>query len=117
MAVRNYRYFFAFVSMTVLLIFYMMVVMVVRVVLRVVVEGDGSVEKALEIVASGKAGVYSCRSRCDEIVIGRSTQLQCRAQEAHSFFFARYICLHRRGVVRCDGLVFSIARSHKRVSD
>ncbi|CAM9679847.1 unnamed protein product, partial [Scytosiphon promiscuus] len=52
-AVRNYRYFFAFVSMTVVLIFYMMLAVVARVVLRVVVEGDGSIEKALEIVASG----------------------------------------------------------------
>lgn len=54
MAVRNYRFFFAFVTATVVLIFYMMVVMVARVVLRVVVEGDGSIEKALEVVASGE---------------------------------------------------------------
>eukprot|EP00752_Nemacystus_decipiens_P006989 g6269.t1 len=52
-AVRNYRYFFAFVGATVVLIFYMMAAILARVVLRLVVEGDGSVEKGLEIVASG----------------------------------------------------------------
>lgn len=52
-AVRNYRFFFAFVGATVVLIFYMMAAMVARVVLRLAVEGDGSVERALEVVASG----------------------------------------------------------------
>lgn len=54
MAVRNYRYFFAFVGATVVLIFYMMAGMVARVVLRLAVEGDGSVERALEVVASSE---------------------------------------------------------------
>eukprot|EP00903_Cladosiphon_okamuranus_P006968 g6782.t1 len=52
-AVRNYRYFFAFVGATVVLIFFMMTAMVARVVLRLAVEGDGSVERGLEVVASG----------------------------------------------------------------
>ncbi|CAM9773666.1 unnamed protein product, partial [Laminaria digitata] len=51
-AVRNYRYFFVFVGTTVVLILYMVCVLVARVVLRVVVQGDGSVPKALEVVAS-----------------------------------------------------------------
>ncbi len=68
-AVRNYRYFFAFVGSTVLLIFYMMAAMVARVVLRLAVEGDGSVEKALGVVASGVCVcvcvcVCACRCAC-----------------------------------------------------
>lgn len=54
MAVRNYRYFLLFVSTTVVLIVYMLVVCIARIVLRVVVLGDGSVPKALEIVASSE---------------------------------------------------------------
>lgn len=52
--VRNYRYFLSFVSMTVVLIAYMMAVTVARIVLRVAVLGDGSVPKALEIIASSE---------------------------------------------------------------
>ncbi|CAN0035970.1 unnamed protein product, partial [Ectocarpus fasciculatus] len=52
-AVRNYRYFFAFVGSTVVLIFFMMAAMLTRLVLRVLVDGDGSVESVLEVVASG----------------------------------------------------------------
>ncbi|CAN0554308.1 unnamed protein product, partial [Ectocarpus sp. 12 AP-2014] len=52
-AVRNYRYFFAFVGSTVLLIFFMMAAVLARLVLRVLVDGDGSVESVLEVVASG----------------------------------------------------------------
>lgn len=61
-AVRNYRFFFAFVGATVVLIFYMMVAMVARVVLRLAVEGDGSVERSLEVVASGAR----LRERCSK---------------------------------------------------
>lgn len=39
---------------------YMLVVLVLRVVLKVVVEGDGTVPKALEIVASGEYFPYGC---------------------------------------------------------
>lgn len=53
-AVRNYRYFFAFVGSTVLLIFFMMAAVLARLVLRVLVDGDGSVESVLEVVASGE---------------------------------------------------------------
>ncbi|CBJ31838.1 conserved unknown protein [Ectocarpus siliculosus] len=52
-AVRNYRYFFAFVGSTALLIFFMMAAVLARLVLRVLVDGDGSVESILEVVASG----------------------------------------------------------------
>ncbi|CAN0279155.1 unnamed protein product, partial [Ectocarpus sp. 4 AP-2014] len=52
-AVRNYRFFFAFVGSTVLLIFFMMVAVLARLVLRVLVDGDGSVESVFEVVASG----------------------------------------------------------------
>lgn len=55
---RNYRYFLLFVSATVLLIAYMLAVIITRVILRVVKMGDGSVPKAIEIVASGE-GLYS----------------------------------------------------------
>lgn len=64
-----------FVSSTTLLIMYMLVVLVLRVVLKVVVEGDGTVPKALEIVASGESFplciyIYSCRSfkHCSKLV-------------------------------------------------
>lgn len=56
---RNYRFFLVFVSTTVLLIIYMLVVTISRVVLRVAVQGDGSVPKALEIVASGELAVQA----------------------------------------------------------
>lgn len=51
---RNYRFFFAFVSSTVVLIMYMMLVLLARVVLRVMVEGDGTVPSFLEVIASGE---------------------------------------------------------------
>lgn len=66
-AVRNYRFFFAFVGSTVLLIFYMMAAMVARVILRVVVEGDGSVESALEVVASGRRAILAVFCLCDGV--------------------------------------------------
>lgn len=96
MAVRNYRYFFAFVGATVVLIFYMMAAMLARVVLRLAVEGDGSVERGLEVVASGAmrktSGLHSSR----EPVLARDV-----VRGRHRSSSAKMCVLSARSKVAC----------------
>lgn len=65
---RNYRYFLVFVSTTVVLIAYMLSGTIARVVLRVAVLGDGSVPKALEIIASGERSTTAQASMSGRLI-------------------------------------------------